>query len=527
MAMLRYGSASVVTANTTANDWTDKVYKEACSGNKCRLKTAKNIIAKYSPDKFILTHCTIVASVDTELADPKDPKTDYLIHPAFSNLVNNNGDAWSKGVIKNSYKTFIGAENYLEHVQISHLSKGKIIDAVPREIVIGKDADGKDLTTYYIDILVATDRKNEDLCKKIVSGEMSSLSMGCLIKFSVCSKCGNKAVDETEACDHVKYQKNNTFFDDNGIQRKIAELCGSESDPDSVKFIEASWVRQPAFTGAVLRNIVLPDEEIMAKLEAAGKIAPYQTQKGDFLKAAAFKNLIAADDETPSPAEDKATPAKKDDDKPVDDAAADSPVSDTPTSDASPVDAPDTPAPEDTTPMTTDEFSAFKDILKKKVLRQISDEIKKEMEDNPDSGSSSVDETLIKPASASLNKIWKSHKALNKFMEQKLGSIKLSKKDYDRLQYGIHIALTNDDLTTLKDYGYNRRDVMAVLSFVDSCFKDPLSLDIKKSITKLGSLENKTAVEVLTKVVNDVSRKLTRKEAYKTLSWIRLLNFYK
>ena len=57
MAMLKYGHASVVQASIKADDWTNKVYKDACKDGQCRMKTAKSVIAKYAPDKYLLSHC--------------------------------------------------------------------------------------------------------------------------------------------------------------------------------------------------------------------------------------------------------------------------------------------------------------------------------------------------------------------------------------------------------------------------------------------------------------------------------------
>jgi hypothetical protein len=61
-------------------------------------------------------------------------------------------------------------------------------------------------------------------------------------------------------CPHIKYNKGNVFFDNNGGRHRIAELCGHEtiSPHGGVQFIEASWVATPAFTGAVLRNVLEP-----------------------------------------------------------------------------------------------------------------------------------------------------------------------------------------------------------------------------------------------------------------------------
>jgi hypothetical protein len=62
-------------------------------------------------------------------------------------------------------------------------------------------------------------------------------------------------------CPHIRYFKGSEFVDELGNKRKIAELCGHVgAEPGSVKFIEASWVANPAFTGAVLRSILNPDE---------------------------------------------------------------------------------------------------------------------------------------------------------------------------------------------------------------------------------------------------------------------------
>jgi hypothetical protein len=931
MAMYRYGYASVVHASVTSDDWTNKVYTGACKDGQCRMKTAKSIIAKYSPDKYILSHCSIIASVDTDCADPKDPKTDYLIKPEFSKFVNNNGDAWTKEVLKNSYKSFIGGENYCfpagtrvlmsdgtyrgidqikvgdkvinrygkvdtvskiyerdvdtlteiksnnilsrslfttkehpfwvyrarktcpktgrpnsfdrdrdfwmldswkgfsvgvhekvgedfplgltpdwveagkldinrdflthpvsdietdnleinenraellgwylsegylnkinkfsdnvssvtfclgntelivanrlsqllieefgktfrtdcqpriyespsgsyslslcneeaalffekwggrlayskklnsdalylpkklqalilkhcingdgcnkldsrgyileiksqdliqqlifiswrlglcptyketgvlprysecedidgyeiytdpitgkksrpgymlrystrdskklnnflgiedknissrlsksyshilndsenhkwliskidsitssdvkckvynievsednsyvvegvivhncEHVQIPELSKGKIIDAVLREIPIGKDKDGKELTTLYCDILVATDKKHEDLVRKIQTGEMAQMSMGCLIKHSTCSKCGNRAVDETQACDHIRYQKNNTFFDNNGVQRKIAELCGYKEEPDSVRFIEASWVKQPAFTGAVLRSFVAPSEEIMAKLEKAEKVEAYKKNPGDYLKAAGLADIIAQE-----PADKEELPVEPD---PAEDTTDVPPPEDTPLGEEPAI-------PEG---MEEDEFKSWKKDLKKQVLRQITDEVMKGLSDEDEGAprdTDTLDETLIKPASLVMNKIWGAQKSWDRFVRQKAGS--LDKKSYDKLRYGIHIAMTNPDLTTLRDYGYSKRDFLAVLSFIDGCMKNPLPLIVKKTISNMGGTQKKSAKELLTTVVTDLGRKITRDEACKILSWLRLMDYYK
>jgi hypothetical protein len=110
--------------------------------------------------------------------------------------------------------------------------------------------------SIYVDILVATDRKHEELVSQILSGQMNAMSMGCSVDFTICTKCGHVAADEPQMCKHVKYEKGNVFYDEQGGKHRVAELCGHETTGETggVTFIEASWVATPAFKGAVARN---------------------------------------------------------------------------------------------------------------------------------------------------------------------------------------------------------------------------------------------------------------------------------
>lgn len=129
---------------------------------------------KFCQDQFIFSHCTIVASVNTE-------SNGFHIDPVCAPLVNNNGNAWTNSVLLSTFRSFVGGENYLEHVQIPELSKGKILDAVIRPIRYKNAKLGKESQVYYTDILVATERRHESLCKQIASGELGTMSMGCHI----------------------------------------------------------------------------------------------------------------------------------------------------------------------------------------------------------------------------------------------------------------------------------------------------------------------------------------------------------
>jgi hypothetical protein len=491
-------------------------------------------LAKYSPEKYLLSHCSIIASVDVDTAqESKSAFKDYLIKPEFSSLVNNNGDAWTKPLLASTYRSFIGANNYQEHVQIPELAKGKVVDAVLREVPVGKDKNGKDLTSYYVDILVATERKHKDLVRKIEAGEMKTLSMGCKIAFSVCSKCGNKAVDETEACTHVKYEKNNTFYDENGTARKVAELCGHVSQPDSVTFIDASWVANPAFTGAVVRNVVNPPESIMAKIKEAESKAAYEYTEGDLLRAASH-TVVAA---PPAPAKDAPAEDTPPADAPAEDAPADAPAdaldAETP---EDPADAPAEDAPAEPGPGTLPEEPSQSDIdtwkkkIKDKLLKQLSEEIDSEMSGKDKEGPrdlETLDESLIQPAASStaaLKDMWKMKKSWDAYLKKTAGH--LDEKSYYKLKFGTYMILTSNDMSILKDYGYNNRDFLAVLSSLDGCFKRPLAMEIKKALASLGGTKGLTPDKATYALQKLAGRKMQADELKKALVWLKLMDLY-
>lgn len=255
MAFLRTAKAQVAHASTTFEFWEENRVKSNPFNSR---EASKVLIGRYDPKEFLLTHCTIVASVDTQPGPGQLGRQmeegieinrlypNYYITPGTQKYINNNNDAFERKLLLGSFPTFVGAENYLEHVQMPELSKGKIIDAVARDVG----------DSIYIDILVGTNRRHKSLVAAIQSSSLSTLSMGATVAYTICSKCGNVAHDETELCFHIRHQKGNTFIDAMGNKLKIAELCGSADHPESVHFIEASWVGNPAFKGAVLRNIL-------------------------------------------------------------------------------------------------------------------------------------------------------------------------------------------------------------------------------------------------------------------------------
>lgn len=127
---------------------------------------------KYNIKDYLFTHDTACCSVETQ-------KNGYWLKPACFELVNANGNAWTNPVLLASFKTFIGGDNFLQHCQLPALSKGKILDAIIRPVKHHSEKYNEDANVYYVDILIATDRKHVNLIDRIQSGKLTGLSMGC------------------------------------------------------------------------------------------------------------------------------------------------------------------------------------------------------------------------------------------------------------------------------------------------------------------------------------------------------------
>lgn len=64
-------------------------------------------------------------------------------------------------------------------------------------------------TMKRVELIVTLDHeKAPDLIERINNAEYPSVSMGCRVKFDVCSVCGNKAKTRAQYCDHLRYHMN-------------------------------------------------------------------------------------------------------------------------------------------------------------------------------------------------------------------------------------------------------------------------------------------------------------------------------
>lgn len=258
MAFIKYGSAVITRPVLGLESWAQK--KTASVTGK---PSSYIDLADYPVDKFLFSQATIMGAVELE-------PNGFFIKKGYEQLVNMNGDCWTRGVVLNTHKTYRGSYNFLNHVQIPEQSKGTVMDSVPKWVTLpnGKKA-------IYVDILVATDRKHARLCQEIEDNTLNAMSLGAVVKFSICSKCGKTVQTGKDYCSHLRNERRGVFTDDKGVRRIIGEICGKEDDPSSNTFIESSWVYEPAFAGATKAGILspskYPDPSVTASVVKVGK----------------------------------------------------------------------------------------------------------------------------------------------------------------------------------------------------------------------------------------------------------------
>ena len=122
------------------------------------------------------------------------------------------------------------------------------------------------------------------LLEKIAAGEFPAKSMGCRIKYDVCTACGNRAKTRGEYCDHLKYEMG-----------KIASATGIQYAAlnPSPGFFDSSWVIRPADRTGYMMKKVARVHEIYTPSYDLGELREDLTNKAAALdKAADIEKVI-------------------------------------------------------------------------------------------------------------------------------------------------------------------------------------------------------------------------------------------
>lgn len=221
-------------------------YKTPSTVSKPDFKAAdpENGLIELDSNDWVLTQTTAVCGFEMNPngSIPRD----------MIKYVNENGNSWEYQDIMKYWKTFIGGHNFYEHNQDPKLSYGFLADATLRDI---KTDSGKKLV--YVDVVVATNiskSPNRSVVSRIKSGELNTLSMGCVSDGIRCSKCGYILSDEEdEYCECLRTRKGRQYLNGRDVSVISAVIHSSDKNGNidtGVDFYELSWVETPAFAGA-------------------------------------------------------------------------------------------------------------------------------------------------------------------------------------------------------------------------------------------------------------------------------------
>lgn len=141
---------------------------------------------------------------------------------------------------------------------------------------------------HRVELILALDKiKGEEFIRRQDAGEQLEVSMGCRVRFDICSICGNKATAKNPYCEHIKYHKrevypdgkqayminvNPTFFDISIVRRradKIAYVLNKVASVNSVAFLMEKNAELFEHLGSELETSLIPlaptpDEAIFA-----------------------------------------------------------------------------------------------------------------------------------------------------------------------------------------------------------------------------------------------------------------------
>lgn len=168
---------------------------------------------------------------------------------------NGNGDYFARKELEASFQTFAGRQLFLNH-ESDHPIKsiGKILDAY--------EVEDPDTGEYYIECLAKIDRKlHPEMARKVETGELNTVSMGCSCEASMCSVCGTTIHTDNDAkCEHLepsgilKQYTAEIDLPEYGIKK--GQPVKAFSINSGLVFNELSIVNVPADSAAYIKTVI-------------------------------------------------------------------------------------------------------------------------------------------------------------------------------------------------------------------------------------------------------------------------------
>lgn len=185
-----------------------------------------------------------------------------------------NGWVEPAGVIGQHYKTFETHATVYKHHRNKDPSQnfGDVLKAFWNPYM------------HRVELLVGIDNaRAPDIVERVNDGEYPAVSMGCKIKFDVCTICGHRAPTRAQYCDHLKFQMR---------QVMPSGLRAGALNPSPV-FFDISFVVRPADqTGFMLKKVAEHAYEIRSSAELGEYLDNFEAKQAALQKLSDIDKVI-------------------------------------------------------------------------------------------------------------------------------------------------------------------------------------------------------------------------------------------
>lgn len=138
---------------------------------------------------------------------------------------------------------------------------------------------------HRVELLLGIDNaKAPDLVSRIADGEYPAVSMGCKIKYDVCTICGHHAPTRAEYCDHLKFSMR---------QVTPSGLQAGALNP-SPRFFDISFVVKPADqTGFMMKKVAEHGYELRSSAELGERLDRAEEKRAAIRKLSEIEKFVS------------------------------------------------------------------------------------------------------------------------------------------------------------------------------------------------------------------------------------------
>lgn len=137
---------------------------------------------------------------------------------------------------------------------------------------------------HRVELLLGIDNdKAPDLVQRIADGEYPAVSMGCKIKYDVCTICGHRAPTRAEYCDHLKFS----------MRRVMPSGLQAGALNPSPRFFDISFVIKPADqTGYMMKKVAEHGLEVRSSAELGEELDRLEEKRATIRKLSEIEKFV-------------------------------------------------------------------------------------------------------------------------------------------------------------------------------------------------------------------------------------------